>query len=167
VRASDDLRATSREAQSVASEVYELREALRSRDAQIEDLRHTASILNDEIRARDRHVTELKEEKIRLEVELGEGSKLSSKQARVLESRLEEARYREKVLAKDLKRLHKYVSKRELEVLDLADRLSAEDEEKQLKRDRAYQRLKKEREEAERLEALARARIRRRLSRGV
>ena len=168
LRTQDDLRASMGRLTMTQSAETELRDAIQQKNNHIDGLRHTIAVLQEQLAAKETANARIF---IELAAKKDEAATIAQKAERTerhLEEKLTHYKDRQRLLASDLKHMHQYVGKREVEVLDLAEKL--EDREATLaemspilaasRRTNKLLQLRQEREEAERLEALARYRAR-------
>jgi hypothetical protein len=166
VRTQEDLRAALGRITLLQHSDTEAREALAQKAAHIEGLRNTIIALQEQLAAKDSATARIQLELAGKMEEVASLSQRVERHDRKYSEKLAVAKEKERILAADLKHLHNYVGKRELEALELAERL--EDRETTLaemspalaasRRANKLLQVRQEREEAERLEALARYR---------
>ena len=139
---------------------------MQSKQYHIDGLRSTLASVQDQLAAKDAAIARLRNDLDATSEQVRDVSARSERHERKLQEKLAHHKEKERVLASDLEHLHRYVGKREVEVVKLADTLI--DREVALaemspmldatRRTNKLLQLRQEREEAERLEALARFR---------
>eukprot|EP00053_Salpingoeca_punica_P023739 m.218133 g.218133 ORF g.218133 m.218133 type:complete len:356 (-) comp55857_c0_seq1:334-1401(-) len=177
-KASANERNTEARLAAVNDEVAAVRSRAAAADADVEGLQSQVDLLRLELRRRDEEIARLDQEVALLNQERSltrdelyhSSQRLTSQQQHeaALAAKLKAHKEREKILARDLKSLHRYVGKRELEVLDLAEQLEhsrAETTEPVRRGTLWTQDSERERGESERLEELARSQLRKSIKR--
>jgi hypothetical protein len=166
LRTQDDLRASISRLSLVQQSEQDSRDQISQKSNHIEGLRNTIAVLQEQLANKDAANARLQ---VDLAAKIEESAILThrvERHDRKYSEKLAVAKEKERILAADLKHLHSYVGKRELEAMELAERL--EDRELTLaemspmlaasRRTNKLLSLRQDREEAERLEALARYR---------
>ncbi len=138
---------------------------LATKEEEITHSRAAERRLHEQLVDRSSQVTDLRTNIGRLEAEKTDILASSTAQQATLDAELNVSRAKERTLAADLRVMHRYVSRRELEVRDLADELDYRDYRPYASSTAlsTYYKLKAERDEADRWDALARQRRRRSL----
>lgn len=168
----DELRGATSRFHALSAAQDELREQLSLKAEQhsmkaeeVESMRSTINILHQQLSEKDSQLAALQGDLGKSELDRIELRQRVADTERSLEGRLASAKAKEKLLATDLKQLQRYLGKREKEVIELADELDTRDSAlaslSASRRLSKYLARKSEREEAERLEILARHRARR------
>ena len=166
VRTQEDLRATLNRSTLLQASDADMRDQVQQKSNHIDGLRNTLAIVQEQLSHKDAAIARLQAELAAKSAELSEVTERADRHERKLQDKLSYHKEKERTLASDLEHLHRYVGKREVEVIKLADTLA--DRETTLlemspilestRRANKLLQLRQEREEAERLEALARFR---------
>jgi hypothetical protein len=166
LRTQEDLRTSLGRASALQAADVSSRDVLQQKNHHIEGLRNTLALVQEQLTAKDSTIARLQAELAGTSSELLSASQKADKHERRLQEKLAIAKEKEKLLTSDLEHLHRYVGKREVEVLQLADRLDEREMTlaemspilESTRRANKLLQLRQEREEAERLEALAKFR---------
>jgi chromosome segregation ATPase len=166
LRTQEDLRTSLGRASGLQFAETSARDALQQKSQHIEGLRNTLALIQEQLTAKDSTIARLQADLAHSNSELLSASQKAERHERRLQDKLSVAKEKEKILSTDLEHLHRYVGKREVEVLQLADRLDEREMTlaemspilESTRRANKLLQLRQEREEAERLEALAKFR---------